>query len=437
MQSLQLFLGLLIGKLLAKLMELRGSSGTALPGLVVERLFPGFLASSRKSFGKVIVITGTNGKTSTQTLLASSLISLKAGKVLVNSRGANLSRGLVTEVVRQFRVIGVNQFAYTIFEVEEATFPKIAAVLKPDYIIITNFFRDQLDAYGEINRTKEHVTQAVKLNPQARLILNADDPQVLDCVAGLTNQQEYIFVSGAAQRIQYEAVSQKDPDLENDQIQTPSDRKNLIFNPLQQLDSLGWAVNIENTDFEINFPGFHNIYSFAFTYAVVRALDTRLANSPEFVKAIRSAPIPFGRGETIIYQKSDKQNPVQLQLLLVKNPVGFAVLLDMLADSKQPLNLVILINDKIADGRDVSWLWDSPLEKLNLLPLTGQIYLAGSRALDMNLRLKYALAKSNIEINTYASMPKLLEDLSNSGISNYKILATYTAMNSMRDLILQ
>ncbi len=419
------------GKVVTEVLELRGSRGTALPGLIAEKICPRFIEISRGRLGKVVAITGTNGKTSTQTLLAHSLKQLSSIKIAVNSRGANLKRGLISELIKGLDLWGNNSYAISIFEVEEATLPKITAELKPDFLVITNFFRDQLDAYGEIDRTKEHVASAIKKMDSGLVIANGDDPQVIDTIARAANKKlsySLLQVEGFGNYINYEPTATA-------AINLPELKINYISYPEARVaNDLGIEFNLDGQAFKLQLPGYYSYYSFAFTHALLNSLRTSsLINygNEQLAAAVESCLPAFGRGEII---KLSEERSVRI--LLIKNPIGFNLALDVLTTIQDSFSLSILINDQIADGRDVSWLWDSSLEKINKLNLT-RIFTAGERSKDMQLRLKYAvdtdLKKTRaLEVT---SLDKLI-DIQLAGDKQEIVLATYTAMNLYRDKLL-
>lgn len=411
---------LTLGKCLVMALKLFGSRGTALPGLVIEKLWPNFIFYARTKIKNAIAVTGTNGKTSTQTLLSNSLRDLYKKPVLVNSRGANLSRGLVSEVIKQYPVFGKTGFEYAVFEVEEATLPRIARQLNPDILVVTNFFRDQLDAYGEIERTKMHVRNAIAQLPKIKLVVNADDPHVLATIEGLDREVHAVRLSSYEDYLHYEPFKGGLPSI--------SFSKEHVFPAAKINADYGAEFSFENVDFKLRLPGFYNYYSFAFCFATLALLDASFnAKLPDFARSIANCFPPFGRGEILHHIKGADE--LRLQFLLVKNPIGFNLVLDMLCSNASDFNLIILINDNIADGRDVSWLWDSELEKLNTANLK-RVYLGGTRAKDMALRLKYALSKQ-IELTTVDGWEQLTQLA-----GDYKVITTYTAMNQFRDFLL-
>jgi UDP-N-acetylmuramyl tripeptide synthase len=431
--------GLIIGKILVFVLRLKGSSATALPGLVVEKICPEFLAISKQQIKNVIAITGTNGKTSTQTLLSHILEDMYKGKVLVNSKGANLSRGLISQIIKEFSVLGDNEYRFGVFEVEEATLPRIITQIAPDYLIVTNFFRDQLDAYGEIERTKMHVSNAIKLIPEMFLVLNGDDPNVVDLVKDLLNDRKYVHIDNFDKYLSYE-----DADVDAVVSEDLIADQTIILPESNITSDVTPEFEIENVKFQMQLPGFYSYYSFAFCYGVLRVFDEKLdTRLDQLSESVKQCPPAFGRGEKI----SD------FQIFLVKNPVGFNLILDTFKLIEDEITLVILVNDKTADGKDVSWLWDSELERLKEVNYK-KIYFSGRRRQDMFLRVKYALGllqqkdekgrqKTSKRLDTQGRVYEVKENykdlvsqIKKSNDKNIKVISTYTAMNEFRDFLL-
>jgi len=412
---LNFFVAIIVGKFIIFILSLRRGEGTALPGLIAEKIAPKFLSFARNYYNGCIIITGTNGKTSTQTLLAHTLRRLTNQEILVNSRGANLKRGLIAEFIKNYSFFGKkSNWPLAIWEVEEATLPRIIKELRPDYLVVTNFFRDQLDAYGEVERTKQHIANAINEYPEVTIITNYDDPQCHELLSATGSQDTALTVSIAkhSEFIDYEPgklIADLKPTL---QLDLPK----LNTNFQAYFDWLKLPISLK-------LPGYHSCYSFLFTALLAQEIYPNLVGGISFSEAINSCPPAFGRGELI----SNKQ------LFLIKNPVGFDLTLDLLASTKEPINLAILINDNIADGRDVSWLWDSRIEKLADLNLEN-IYLGGTRAEDMNLRIKYAAHKlmSKVKLIKNENMLASALDL----VPNVKVLVTYTALLSFRRKLL-
>ncbi|MFW5702337.1 MAG: MurT ligase domain-containing protein, partial [Candidatus Dojkabacteria bacterium] len=377
---MRLFLSLLVGKFITAILRLRGSEGTALPGLIVEKIDPNFLRKVRSSYiKKLVVVTGTNGKTTTQTLLARVLQDQTSAneKIIVNSKGANLKRGLISELVKQLPLFSSKRIDYAIFEVEEATYPRITEEIKADIAIVTNFFRDQLDAYGEISRTKKHVEDAIAAWPKTEVIANYDDPHVLDCIKTFSERLSLVSIAGIDKHIEYEAHEDRKQlrDSLSEYISEVAEEVSISSN-------LETVVTTSERKVYLQLPGIYNAYPLLYAVAATKKLVEDYSKDKVYESAESTTPA-FGRGELMRVGTSN------YKIFLVKNPVGFDLTIDLLNELPKNFNLIILINDNVADGRDVSWLWDSKLEDFNYTKIN-KIYFSGCRAEDIRLRVKYA-----------------------------------------------
>ncbi len=432
---MRLLVGILIGKLVILILKITGrGSGTALPGLILEKLKLNIIPDAINKINNRIIITGTNGKTTTQTLLSHFLDSENA-KVFVNSSGSNLRRGIASQIITSFSLFGGNEFDFGIFEIEEATFPKIVDALQPQVVIITNFFRDQLDAYGEISRTRNHVLNGLKnIKGLVKIVYNDDDPQIKILLselrartspAKLSNYEFYpVKVTGLEQEIEYEGVEDINSDFEKNKINS---RPVTLVDIVKINSKLQPILNIDQKEYVLTIPGKSSAFSAGFAMATLNAVEAKYSH--QYISSkFETAKPAFGRGEIIL------ANGINWQFFLVKNPVGFDLTLNLLREiDTKKYNIVILINDRIADGRDVSWLWDSKIEKLLELNIA-QISLCGIRAKDMHLRLKYACIDNSL-IKTYNSYKELKTNIEN-GIDEVTVIATYTAMNEFRNYLL-
>ena len=373
-------------KLLTVLLKATGrGSGTALPGYVVGKYFPFVFAELMAQVPSVIVITGTNGKTTTQTMLNALLEQAPSIKLLRNKAGANLAQGILSQLLREANLLGGLDVTHAILEVEEATLPRIAQLLRPDIIAITNLYRDQLDAYGEVDMTEKLIRDGIAQCPQAAVVVNGDDPRTSRLTTGLANPTYRTSLPPEyAQSVPYEGEWQdtralSDNILRASQIQIHPDLTSAVTvtgsidaRPLSPL-----TINVAS-------PGFFHIYNALTAIAIAQLL--RLTDT-EILQGFQGFKPAFGRGEVLVKERQGKR--VSYQILLVKNPAGFTLSLDLLR-RVSPLKLIFAINDNTADSKDVSWLWDSELERLNDATLDW-IVCTGIRAKDMQVRLKYAL----------------------------------------------
>jgi len=419
-------------KLLTWVLKVSGrGSGTALPGYLVGKYFPFALGALVSQIPIIVAITGTNGKTTTQTMLSATLSQVPGVKILRNKAGANLSQGILSELLKQSNVWGRLDVTHAILEVEEATLPRIAALLQPQIIAVTNLYRDQLDAYGEIDRTEKLIRDGIAQCPQAVVVVNGDDPRTARLTHGLGNPTYFMSLAADyAKFLPYEGAlhqrQQQEQGLEASHIRINPD----LTTDFAIHGTLAEAI-VELPQVRTASPGFFHVYNALMAIAIAKLLgvadDTALAGLQTFKPA-------FGRGEILTKQVGAKQ--VHYRLLLVKNPASFSLSLELLK-AIPTLKLILAINDNTADGKDVSWLWDSELERLNQAQIDW-ILCTGIRAKDMAVRLKYALDTPPAEpILTLESIREAIAqsfDTAAAGETVF-VMPTYTAMLEFRKLM--
>jgi UDP-N-acetylmuramyl tripeptide synthase len=444
--------------------------GTALPGLVAQAVYPSVLRAlaSQLPDGSIMV-TGTNGKTTTSRMLGSILEA--AGKEPLHNRsGSNLERGLVSTMIGAATRTGglPKSLRVGLFEVDEAAMPGVLPSIRPRVALFNNLFRDQLDRYGEIDTIYRKWRGALpSLGPKSKLVLNADDPAI-SSLADTEGLRANILTFGIADsRYALEALPHA-----ADSISCPRCNSRLEYS-LILLGHLGhWRcpscglsrvrpdvaatrVRLHGTDSSelslitpvgpmqvtLKVPGLYNVYNGLAAISVALAFGISLKHIREGLEKFTAA---FGRIERVAIPGDDKKD---LLMALVKNPVGFNEVLRMLfplegmegedALSTEPKHLLIIINDLTADGRDVSWLWDVDFEVLVTSPyLAGRVHVSGIRASDMGLRLKYAGVDPGIlevEPSPEQALDSALRDLS-PGETLY-VLPTYTSMLAFRKLL--
>lgn len=412
---------LILLSLLAKFLafistSLKIGSGTALPGFLVEKYFLFVLKSVGDQFEEIVMISGTNGKTTTRAILVD-IYEKNNVKVCTNRGGANILRGVASSLLLDINFLGKGRSSVAILEVEEASLPTLCKYIKPDTLILTNIFRDQLDAYGEIDKTIGFFKDTLNLlDPQdTQIFINSDDNKLLTI---LENFNGNVYGFGLDIEI-------KDrPKFESE------DR------PIVDLQETYQAKNITSDSFEIRLSksiqikvktklsGFYNLYNVLAAFLV----GYKKFGQDAIIPIAEFTPV-FGRGEKIVIENS------QVELILIKNPAGFEQVLKLISTKykSKEINLIILINDNIADGKDVSWLWDVDLESFvntntNLKFITG-----GTRGLDMLLRLEYACADVDLKYN-YKSMEDILSKISFAK-NQYVVLCTYTALLQFRGFL--
>ena len=403
--------GTITGKSVKSLLAFRRGGGQALPGLVVEKLFPGYVSSMLKKLPEgVIIITGTNGKTTT-TKIVTHILKANGKRVLTNSTGSNLVRGIASSLAQHAKVNGKLPYDMAVLEIDEATARRLVQQVKPRWVLGLNVSRDQLDRFGEVDTVAAYVGAAMEAADA--VVTNATDPH-LEHIAGKLAAEKDVYYFGVAAKLKKFFPS----DYELAAVASKPGKARKSSKPdveLSDFDGQNVTYTIEGKKYQarLKLSGQHNYLNGAAALALCRRL---LPDTPdkELLNQLADVSLAFGRGE-----RYRLKNGATVELVLVKNPASFTQALASYGSAEQ--EIMIAINDNIADGRDVSWLWD-----VNFAPLNGKTIAltSGRRAADMALRLNY----DDIKVQTVEpSLPKALEILSEKQ-GEKVILATYTAM---------
>ena len=389
--------------------------GTSIVGVVAQRIYPPIVEHlARQLEHGSLVITGTNGKTTTSSFIAAIL--RDAGlRVWQNREGSNLMRGVASSLVIRALPSGHlrrSGKAVAVLEIDEAAMPQVGRAVSPRVAVFTNLFRDQLDRYGEVDSVMTYWKQAVaQLSPETTLILNADDPSVAYLGTSFTGRVLYYGIDDASLEDAQQQNATKRyqvtdahmcPNCGNEFTYTARfyshmghyfcsacgfTRPHVDVRALQvQTDTFDrLRIHIEESTKEqqkeiiVPLPGIYNVYN------ALAATTTALAIGVDWepiVSGIEQSKPVFGRGERI------QAEGRTIRLLLAKNPTGFNEVLRTLFSEGVQRHILFVLNNNIADGRDISWIWDVDFERC-----VGQVQtlvVAGSRALDLALRLKYA-----------------------------------------------
>ncbi len=391
-------LAIAAGKLSAALLALLGREGTTLPGRIALRVHPRLLRTLGSRLpGGVVLVTGTNGKTTTAAMIAA--VASAADRIVAHNRGgANLIPGIVTALVRAW---GPRPPEIGVFEVDEGTFPAVCAALAPRLVVVTNVFRDQLDRFGEPSATVARIRQGLASGARPRTILNADDPLVASL--GIAPTTEY-FGSDIPP-----ALYQAEP---SDAPRCPGCRSPLRYHqrtyghlglwecpgcgrarPEPSVIVRSLAARGRSSEVDLDTPegpvrialrqaGLHNATNAAAAMCAGLALGVDAATA---AAAIARAEPAFGRMQWI----EVCGHPACVAL--VKNPIGMGRALEpILTDPAPGKAVVFFLQDQVGDGTDVSWIWDADLDPLALTQdRVGCFVASGLRAEDMALRLKY------------------------------------------------
>ena len=350
-----------------------------------------------------VLITGTNGKTTTAKMLVS-ILEEEGGSVASNPTGANLLNGITSALIAGVDFWGRPRSERGIFEIDEASFPKALGMYDPEVVVVLNLFRDQLDRYGEIDLTAEKIHRALKGLSKVSMASPLTKPTVI-----LNANNDYVspLSKDLSMKVLYFDVCSCEP----------------LARPSVYLS----RFTFDGFDFEIPLGGFYTIENALAAITTARSLGV---GYEVMQKALGDFEPAFGRQEE--FEVEGKK----VKILLSKNPEGFNQNVKMLQFSETIETLLIVLNDNIPDGRDVSWIWDT--DPANLLALSRFVIVSGSRANDMGLRLKYSQREYQISNIKY---PKDLKTAIVTGLEKtprgetFYIMPTYSAMLEARKIL--
>lgn len=415
---------------------LHRSSGTSFVGMMTLKVCPDFLAHCRKYIkNNAITISGTNGKTTTSGLVAH-IFEENQNSIIHNVKGANMLTGIAN--VFALNIKPFKRFDYAVIESDEAYLTKLYDYFKADYLLVTNLFRDQLDRYGELSTTASFIQNAIDKNKELKLILNADDPLVTNFGKG-ENAIYYGFEEVEFCSEIHNATSNAPTEVFNCICGKPLQYNKQFFAQeghyycakcgfkrpepnykgyvkiYSDYSELKIRHNDKDFEFKINLVGLYNAYN------VLGAVACAMENEIDYQtikKAVSTYKSIFGRAERRII------NGHKTLIQLIKNPTGASEVLKTVDLSS---NIVIAINDNYADGRDISWLWDSDFEQLkNAQKL---VITSGIRAKDMATRLKYAgIPQEKIIVEEDIKSAIALAAKSDNIEERITILPSYTAL---------
>lgn len=405
----------LLGQGIRYVSSLRGG-GSAFPGLVMEKLHPNFVPQelAKLPYG-VVVVSGTNGKTTT-TKMVVQLLEAQGLKVFTNRTGSNFVRGVAAALLGEMSLRGKLDADIAVLELDEAHAVHFVKLVQPRYALLLNVLRDQLDRFGEIDTTRRMLAKVAEATT-GTVVLNREDPRI----------RSLAQVVSAGAQVAYFGLSDKLRALfpSDDEMRSGAAGQVLELPEASVLledfkgTSASFRLGQRQLEGTINLYGVYNIYNAAAAMALTRqVMGDRLDEAKLLAELEHIAPA-FGRGETLTVQGQT------LQLLLVKNPSGFRLSLAS-ADARDYATM-IAINDAYADGRDVSWLWDVDFHSLEK---GGVSMVSGVRAFDMALRLEH----------DQVPVAAIEEDLA-QGLSTFiagsegkpmRIFCTYTAMLAIR-----
>jgi len=435
---LRTLLAIAAGRLVAVVSRILKGGGTSLPGYIALKIDPQLLHHLSSHYKKVIIITGTNGKTTTTNLLAG-ILQAAGFRVVHNSAGANMPAGVTTALLGRPGDIAV-------LEVDEGTLGLVTRQVRADLIVITNLLRDQLDRYYELEQLAAAISRALTPLPAATLLLNADDS--LATSLGRDRQKASYFGlarTSISQATTSEALEghicpdchrplqfnfyhyshlgdyfcphcsyrRPHPDYEVRDLESHAGRSRFyLLHPAGELD------------LQTPMPGVYNVYNVLAAAAAALLLQVE----PAVIARVVAAFLP-GQGRAETFRLGDKG----LTLMLVKNPTGMSVALKTMAAGRGPAAYLLAINDLAADGRDVSWLWDADLTPL-LQAAYSRIICAGLRAGDMAICLKYQGVQTE-KIGVIPDPETSIDRLLAEPVPEALIFCTYTNLAVYRRIL--
>ena len=423
-----------------------GRQGVTWAGKIAATIYPPILSDLAQEVKKGIFVTcGTNGKTTTNNMLSAFLRS-EGQQVICNSTGSNMLNGVISAFVLATNKSGHIDADYACIEVDEASTLRVFPYFKPDYMVLTNLFRDQLDRYGEIDITINLLKQALAMAPDCKIIVNADDvlstslakscghPMITYGIkepceeneASKTEIREGRFCQMCGEKLTYRFYHFS----QLGDYSCPGcgfSRPKIRFNAKDISLENGLSFSIEEagtlTPINANYRGFYNIYNILAAYAAARTAGFSLTKIAPVLKNFKPEN---GRMEQFtIAGKS-------VLLNLAKNPAGFNQNISAVMEDSSEKNLIVVINDNAQDGHDISWLWDVDFERFADANIK-HIIVSGLRAYDMQLRFKY----SDIDSEAMLSIEEAIQTMLKDEVSNLYILVNYTALFGTRKRLKQ
>lgn len=445
---MRVFISCLVCRLVTFILQKLGRGATTLPGRVALKVKRNVLTDLSKNV-KVIIVTGTNGKTTSCRIIEEGLKT--AGKTyFINKSGANLITGITASFIMNSSITGKARAEYAIVECDENAFKEVSRYIRADVVLATNVFRDQLDRYGEVTHTLNAIKQSVMNLPDAVVCLNADcsltysmsreipnkiitygvntvfdknakEPEISDAKYCIFCKHEYKYSYHTYAHLGgfecaecgYKRVA---PDFAVDSVEELKPNSSIVVTDF----------NGEKNITKINIGGVYNIYNAVGCASALYALGIEM---DDIYKALESFNGAFGRME----QFESGNN--KINIILVKNPAGFSQTTSFISGIKDDMTLILSLNDNAADGRDVSWIWDVDFNGIFDNDNIKEIYVTGKRCYDMAVRVKYeGVDEGRIKIIENEDYNKLVDIATSQGRDVY-IVPTYTSMMTMRPVI--
>lgn len=417
-----------LAKLTRTASKLVGKRGTDLPGKVLRKLNGNVLTKLADNYDEIVFVTGTNGKTTTSNLIGHTLRS--AGENFINNfEGANMLDGIIST----FAIQGNNNTKLAVIEIDEGSIKKVMKYITPTKFVINNFFRDQIDRFGEIDTLIATIGEQLE-GKKIQLILNSDDPFVTRLSKYGEDNIYFGIVKDAYQFSDFGISESKFcPNCGMELIYDHVHYSQLGFYKCSKCDFEHQDVKYEVTKatvepfinmninngkiLETKLAGDYNIYNLLAAYSLLKELGL---SEDQIRKGLESYSPTNGRMQSI-----DLNNNSTVLLNLAKNPAGLNASLAIANSMKEEINYLLVLNDNGADGIDISWIWDTDFNILASQKINN-IVCSGKRAKELALRLKYSEVKANVEV--YEDVSEAVNKLK-SYTEKYSIaIPNYTAL---------
>ncbi len=407
----------IIGKSVRAIAQARGG-GSALPGLFVEKIDPDFISRTLAQLPKgVVLVSGTNGKTTT-TKMVVELLEGQGLQVFTNRTGSNFTRGVAAALLGEVDSAGILNADIAVLELDEAHAVHFVRAVKPQYSLLLNVMRDQLDRFGEIDKTAE-LLHTIAEHTTDGIVINRDDPR-LGAASFTETIQTAIRSYGVSPALLKQFPS--DDDMHGDS-HDPSHKPTLFVDDtcLTSVDGQHAVISFGGKNHAVNLKlkGIYNVQNAVGAVAMTRFILGDSLDETRMLASLANVTPAFGRGESISIDGRE------CELVLVKNPAGFRLSLTSFDPAGHAT--MIAINDEYADGRDMSWLWDVDFDSLRPLGVSD---VSGVRAYDMALRLQYdEVEMKHVEPSLSSALSHFIESNPDTPL---RIYCTYTAMLSLR-----
>lgn len=430
-------LTIIISRGLARLLKLFNRGGS-LPGKVALKLNHNILKKLKYEC-KIIVVTGTNGKTSTANYLGE-LFNHNNDKLIQNRKGDNLKAGITTTIVTNTRLSKKVNASIIVLEVDELNIPFVINNLNVDYLIVTNFFRDQLDRANEMEQLISKIEKGI-VNFKGQLVLNGNDPNVVRLYKSSFHQSPFFY--GLAKY--EESTTTTNEANEGKFCPICHSKLNYMYYHYSHIGSFScskcsfktpdlnvtglisdlntYRFTVDDNTYQAPQAGVYSVYNALALISIAKIFNIKSSIiSKTFIQAV----LPKGRNETFRINERD------CVINLIKNPTGANEVLKVITKDHKSKCICIILNDNIQDGCDVSWIYDTNFEHLNTANCE-RIIVSGTRGYEIALRLQYGGYKGEIVVES--SIEQAIKTMSTNMVDSYYVLSTYTALYEAHECI--